>query len=571
MALDSVAPATEPVETEPVATVPVATGAVEELAAHKAEWAGLPEAERLLLLETLIPRFAQVALDWARAAGELEGLRPNDPNAGEEWLTGPALGLRFLRHLHRSLREIADGGQVRLPGRPLRLERGELRVPVFPRDRWDALFFPGLTAEAWLEPGTMPDARPPRPAGGRVCLVLGGGNVTAIPVIDALGKLFVDGRVVLLKLHRLTPFLEPVLVRAFAPLIDRGYVQILPGGEAATRDLAADPRIDEVHLTGSDRTYEAIVYGDGPEGAARKARNDPILHKPVGAELGNVSPVIVVPGRWTPRDIATQAENIASMLTNNAGFNCVAAQVVITPAGWAGRPVLLDGIRAVLRATPTRRAWYPGAEERFAAIVHDNPNAEQFGAPGEGHLPWAFLANLDHQQPDQPSFRSEAFCSVFAEAPIAAGTVTEYFERAVQFANDGLWGTLAANVIVDRATAREPATAAALSSAIADLRFGTVAVNDWSAFGFGNGVSPWGAYPGSSPQDIQSGVGFTHNALMLAGVRKSVIRGRFRPWPKPPYFASHRTLHRVGPNLCRFEARPTLATAIPLAWSALQG
>ena len=540
------------------------------LAERRGAWARLPPAERLEFLEAMVPRLLRVGPGWVAGAAELEVLAPEGPTFGEEWLTGPALALHYVRQLARSLRETIEYGRPRLPGTPSRRPSGEIRTPVFPRDSWDRLFFPGLTAEAWLTPDVDGSARAESKVGG-VCLVLGGGNVTAIPVLDALGKLFVDDRVVLLKLHRLTTFLEPLLNDAFKPLVDAGFLRIVSGGAGTGRELVRHPGVDEIHVTGSDRTYEAIVFGDGPEGAARKARGEPLLHKPVSAELGNVSPVIVVPGDWSPRDVATQAEQVASMLTNNAGFNCVAARVVITPAGWSGRAAFLDGIRAVLAATPTRRAWYPGAQDRFAEIADRHAGAERFGLAGEGRLPWAFITGLDPAGEDEPAFRTETFCSVFAETSISATSVPDYLDRAVRFANERLWGTLSANVIVDPAVASEGGSGAALERAIADLRYGTVAVNYWSAFGFGNGVSPWGAYPGSTSVDIQSGVGFTHNALMLDGVRKSIIRGPFHPWPKPPYFASHRTLHRLGPALAAFEARPGFLAAARLAVPALRG
>ena len=59
------------------------------------------------------------------------------------------------------------------------------------------------------------------------------------------------------------------------------------------------PGVDTLHITGADRTYDAIVYGTGPEGAERRRRDDPVLHKPFSAELGNLTPIIVVPGRWS--------------------------------------------------------------------------------------------------------------------------------------------------------------------------------------------------------------------------------------------------------------------------------
>lgn len=544
--------------------------AVAALVRSRASWAALPATERLGLVEAVIPRLARVAPRWAEAAAAMEGLRPDDPTSGEEWLTGPALGLLYLRQLARSLRETIDAGAPRLPGRARRLPDGGHAVPVFPRDAWDRLFFPGVRAEAWLAADAPAAPVPPAGGGGAVCLVLGGGNVSAIPVIDALGKLFVEGRVVLLKLHRVTPFLEPLLADAFEPLIRRGYLRILPGGGGAGRQLAALPGIDEIHVTGSDRTYESIVFGDGPEGAARRARDEPLFVKPVSAELGNVSPVIVVPGRWPARDVARQAEHVASMLTQNAGFNCVAARVVITPAGWPQRAAFLDGIRRTLAATPTRFAWYPGADARYARALAEHPAAERFGRPSEGHLPWAFIAGLDPGF-DSGSFREEAFCGVFAETAIEGADVAGYLDGAVRFANERLWGTLAANLVVRPGAPASRADADAVQRAIAELRYGTVAVNTWSAFGFGNGVSPWGAHPGSPRSDIQSGVGFTHNALGLRGIRKSILWGDFRPWPKPVWFASHRTLHRVGPALARFQAAPGVRSAAALAWWGSRG
>ena len=46
-----------------------------------------------------------------------------------------------------------------------------------------------------------------------------------------------------------------------------------------------------MHLTGSDKTFEAVVFGPGPDGARRKATGTPLLGKPVTGELNNLSPV----------------------------------------------------------------------------------------------------------------------------------------------------------------------------------------------------------------------------------------------------------------------------------------
>jgi hypothetical protein len=117
-----------------------------------------------------------------------------------------------------------------------------------------------------------------------------------------------------------------------------------------------------------------------------------------------------------------------------------------------------------------------------------------------------------------------------------------------------MWGSLNATVIVDPRTAKDPETGPALERAIERLRYGTVSLNHWSAIGYGLGVTPWGAFPGHTRTDIQSGTGFVHNPLMLGRVQKSIVRSPFRAWPRPLWFAGHRTAHRLLPHLIRFEA-----------------
>ncbi len=133
---------------------------------------------------------------------------------------------------------------------------------------------------------------------------------------------------------------------------------------------------DEIHITGSDKTFDAIVFGTGPEGVRRKTERQPLLSKRITGELGNVSPVIVIPGPWSKSDLAYQAEHIDSMLTNNAGFNCNATRVIIQHASWPQRDQLLQRMREVLASLPPHTAYYPGAQARQRAFVEAHPEAE---------------------------------------------------------------------------------------------------------------------------------------------------------------------------------------------------
>src|SRR5207245_11214512 len=118
--------------------------------------------------------------------------------------------------------------------------------------------------------------------------------------------------------------------------------------------------LDEAPINGSDRTHDRLVWGPpGPEREARRAANRPLLDKPMTSELGNISPVIVVPGPYSDRQMAWQAQNIGGGVTNNASFNCNANQMLITARGWDGRQRLLDEFELVVERRAVRAAYYP--------------------------------------------------------------------------------------------------------------------------------------------------------------------------------------------------------------------
>ncbi|HSO29868.1 MAG TPA: aldehyde dehydrogenase family protein [Candidatus Sulfomarinibacteraceae bacterium] len=552
--------------------------AVADLRASAGRWIAVPPMERAAMLDELLAAGAAAAGEWMELAARFEGLAPDDPVASEEAIAGPYLYLRGLR-LHRdALRQIARYGLPRIPGPVRTRPDGRVTAGVMPVDLIDRLTWLGVTAEVWMEPGLAAADLPSTmalayraPDAGGVCLVLGAGNVSSIGPLDVIHKLFVENRVAVLKTHPVTAHLAAVYDAALAPLVRRGFVRIVHGNAVQGGYLCHHPGVDELHITGADRTYEAIVYGAGDDGHARKQRDEPILHKPFSAELGNVTPIIVVPGRWSRAELDYQADNVATMLTNNAGFNCTTARAIVTHAGWPGRGPLLDGIRRRLAATAPRDAFYPGAAARFAGFLADHPAAETIGAPGEGQLPWLLIPGLDPAARDEPCFRVEAFCSVVGETAIEAPDAAAFLDRATAFANETLWGSLNATVIVDPRTAREPRVAGALDRAIAGLRYGTVSLNHWSAIGYGLGITPWGAFPGHTRRDIQSGTGFVHNPLMFSRVEKSVVRAPFRAWPKPVWFGTHRTALPLARRLVPFEADRSLRRLPAILALAVRG
>jgi len=129
-------------------------------------------------------------------------------------------------------------------------------------------------------------------------LVLGAGNIAGIAPLDVLDALYTRGSAVMLKLNPSTPTSRPFLAAVFGSS-DRGGVSAIADGGANSARICAAEAIDAIHLTGGERTHDAIVFGTGPEGDERKRAAEPLNRKRVTSELGNVTPVIVVPGPWS--------------------------------------------------------------------------------------------------------------------------------------------------------------------------------------------------------------------------------------------------------------------------------
>ena len=547
---------------------------------NKGAWTEIGPRERRGLLGELIESFLGVADRWAVLGIEAEGLDPQHPGSAEEALTGPYLILRNLRLLREALLDIETHGRPRIPGAVRTRANGQVTARVFPLDLYDRVFYSGVSADVWMEPGVTEASLPSTQAvayhapvrQGRVALVLGGGNVSSIAPMDAFYKLFVEDQVVVLKTHPVNEYLGPLFEEAFSPLIARGFLRVVYGGAEEGAYLCEHPGVDEIHITGSDKTYEAIVFGPGEEGRRRKAANEPRLSKRFTAELGNVSPVIVVPGPWSEGDLDYHAENLATMLTNNAGFNCNASRVMILDAGWALRERLLGKVRDVLRGIATRRAYYPGAADRFESfLAAHRETAEQFGERKGDRLPWMLIPGLDATKKDDICFTTEAFTGVFGELALKAKTTAEYLDQAVDFCNTTLWGTLNVTLVVHPESLKNEETAMAFERALETLRYGTISINHWAGVGYGLVVNPWGAFPGHTPEDIRSGVGFVHNTLMFDRPQKTVIRAPFRVFPKPVWFATHKTAHLLTPKLVRFEAAPSMAKLPGILSLAVRG
>src|SRR5947209_7478486 len=349
-------------------------------------------------------------------------------------------------------------------------------VAVFPADFYDRLLFPQSSAEVWMPAGRSADEVIAQQAWAYrgdgqspvLELVLGAGNVACLAPRDVLYSMFVENRVAVLKCNPVNDYLAPHFSRAFAALVELGVLRVVRGDAAAGAYLVNHADVEHIHITGSDKTFDAVVFGVGDEGAARKARGERLIDTPVTAELGNVSPIVIVPGTWSNSDLRYQAKHVATMLAHNAGFNCLAARVLITAKSWPQREDFLRELRAALEALPPRHAYYPGAADRHSAFLEAHPQATQLGSPAEGALPWTLISDVNPSEAGDPVFTTESWCSLFAETALDAPTPAAFLDAATAFCTDQVWGTLAMTVLVKQT--RDSEVQPALERAVRDLR-----------------------------------------------------------------------------------------------------
>jgi acyl-CoA reductase-like NAD-dependent aldehyde dehydrogenase len=540
------------------------------LSARKDAWARLSPRDRAPFLRSAIDGVLAVAEEWVALACRAKHIDPSSSLAGEEWVTGPMTTVRGLRLYAEALE--ADGHPR--PPKTARRQDGQLVATVLPASVIERSIFSGMSAEVWIQPGCAAsqgriyrEQEAGTSAGGRVALVLGAGNIASIAPLDTIGKLVLENEVVLLKTNPVNDYLLPILRRAFRSLVDEGFVELVSGGAEVGTYLSQHPLVDTIHLTGSDRTHDAIIWGSPSEQDSRKRRRQPLVRKPVTSELGCVTPVIVVPGRWSRGDLEFQARHVASMVAHNASFNCTAAKVLVVASGWAERPAFLEAVRSALARMAPRDAYYPGASERYAQFRARYPSASVVGSSGPGVVPWTIAYDVPASE-GELALSTEAFCGVLSVVTLDARTADAFLHEAVPFVNTQVWGNLSCVLLVDPQTAR--AHAARVEQAISDLEYGGVGVNAWTGVNYSLGCTSWGAYPGNVSENIRSGRGTVHNTFLFDHPQKSVVRAPFRIHPTPIWFTDNRRLAQLGRRLTRFEARPSWFALPAIALDALR-
>ena len=501
-------------------------------------------------VETVIPSIE----DWIQTGARGKLCPDRKDVLAEELLTGPLIAVRLLKLLEKSFSDLQRFGAPKLPEN---INNGSIRrlhtkplIRIFPTNSlWDSVTFRGIEANAVLAARTDPNKihlalfdRLQDSSVSKISLVLGAGNVSSVPFSDAIHKSLVCGQQVILKMNPVNAYLKPIFEQAFAPLFKEGLLVALEGDSQVGQALVDHPSIDDVHLTGSIQTHDRIVWGDDPlESQLRKGSNSPRLTKPVTSELGNVSPWIVVPGKYSTAELDSQAKHIAASITNNVGFNCLATRVIITHQSWPQRRRFLDLIQKHLRETPLRPSYYPGSIERYQKFTQSNTQPD-----GSGCLPWCLLESQDIEN-NPLVFQEESFACMCIETALNSPNEEWFLEQAVAFCNNQLPGTLCASITFPNRFIRE--TRSWVKSSVNQRGYGCVCINQWSGLAYSLLTPPWGGAPGATLDDAKSGIGQVHNTFLLERVEKTILRGPLINSPKPVWFPDHRNALAVGHEL----------------------
>lgn len=229
-----------------------------------------------------------------------------------------------------------------------------------------------------------------------------------------------------------------------------------------------------------------------------------------------------------------------------------------------------------MREVEPRRTYYPCSDEKTDKAC-EGMSGPEFLSSDKSRV----LIPDVYPQSAARILHDEVFAGALGVVRLPGKRAREFLPNAVEFASDILPGTLGATVIIDPKTGK--ANAVAFDEAISRLRYGDVGVNVWSAMNFLLGYTPWGAFPGHTPQNIGSGTGLVHNAFLLQHVQKCVAEIPFRPSPrallkgeltispKPVFFVTNKTTETTVRRLVKFLVDGKLTELPGIFASALRG
>ena len=512
------------------------------------------------MFDECIQNIKSIAYFWATIGADNKGIKGTVAE-GEEWLGGPFASTIALQYYIDFLRNNTVITEDLI---------NDNKIHIFPNKPIEKLLFPFITADMHFSKNmSKSDIINSRGFGTRlgfkngISLILGAGNVSSIPLLDTIYDMVVNRHCILLKLNPVNEYLKPVFEKVFENFISRGFMVVTTGDINVSSYMTAHSGITNMHLTGSDKTYENIVYGStlnekdkGKKTLSKKNK------KPFTTELGNVTPFIIHPGKWTTSEIKYQARKIVTAKLNNNGFNCIAAQVIVLPKNWKQSQQLVEAIKKQLATEKDRLAYYPNSTETLKQLKSNKTIFQENDLTcATPHLTKDLDLN-DYYE------KNEVWSSTLFFKYLEHDNDLDYVNKAISYVNQDVWGNLGVAVLIKKHDSKKVKDIT--KNYVDNLKYGTIAINEWPALGFIIPTMPWGGYPGNKDSDIQSGQGYVHNAYFFESPLKGVLYSKFKlPIVDPVWFTSNKKGSKVFKYLTYYQIENSKINLIKLIFSAL--
>ncbi|MCK8520092.1 aldehyde dehydrogenase family protein [Aquimarina sp. D1M17] len=469
------------------------------------QWINVSTVERLALLEQIQNNLKHYAKDLGKIDAEMKNnlIGENITSVAEGMGTTvmPMAGtLMGIQYLYESLIK----GEMPKPLHTEKIGDNLHEVLVFPIHTKDKLA--AAKQKGYLHIEGVPKQVNPmdKPAG--VIAVSGAGNYSSS--IEMAMALFLENKVVIHKPHQLNEATDVVWEKIFKPLIDINAVAFCDADQG--KQLSTLEGLHALYFTGST-------------GVAHAIQNQ--ASAPLVSECGGNNPCIIVPGKWTDKDLKRQAIQLASVGKLNGGAVCGRPQTIITSKNWEQREQFLDELRrAITEETFACGSHYPGVDKTKEAFLEHQSTAEVLHPEKGKHLKsdFVFIPNIAEED---FAITNEAFCQVYSEIPLDVSIDTgEFLTKVTGFCNQKLLGSLGCMILIDNETME--ANEDQLNKAIRELNYGGIAVNDVPPNIWLNAYLTWGGC-GETTENFVSGVGNFGNALNFENIKKSVIKNDF--------------------------------------------
>jgi len=242
---------------------------IKSVAGKATEWSKLSVDKKLAFLAAIRQKLAIEIDAWISEGAKQHGYELGNPKhahlVAEVYAKGPAMLGAWLNTLENTYNSILQTGLAPRPLASKKVSPTRWSSQVFPWGFKETVFATGSTVHVYTEGEEIKHFNPIKLAAG-VTGVLGAGNFDCPN--DVLHSLFLENKVVIHKANPVVARSSLVIQRILNPLVEAGYLGFVYGGPEVGKLLIESPEVNSLMMTGSCRTYDAIVW----EGKEKKRK-----------------------------------------------------------------------------------------------------------------------------------------------------------------------------------------------------------------------------------------------------------------------------------------------------------